>query len=475
MKFRNTHSIRRIFLLSEILMLLLPVLITAVFHYSILARSVWKARRSIEALDSHIIEDIQRERNNSTAGDALDGQFDETFLRIVERIAVPDLEGTKIILYTPELDVLYPNNTQLSSIASLTVHCTEMILNGWTSDKFAYLSVPKEKYILRLTEVPFHGAGSIKYIILYCKLSDDVRWTSFMTVSVLTVSAVIVLLAYLFLSRSIKRTEELSEHLIGEIRRIGGGDYTGIEGTYPIRELDDIRMAVNRLSDMLQHSKKQRVRFLQSISHDMRTHLMTITSYAQGLETGIAAPAEAGSHIMREGERLTEIVDNDLTFSTLEDPLLHVTLTSVPVLELVQNSIDRFAFQGKQKAISIRLEGDGSEPFAAGDEILIEKILDNLLSNALRYAKNEIVISVYGRDDKVTLTVADDGAGLSETDLSHLFERYYKGKDGQHGIGLTIARTAAERMGGALTAENKAAGGALFTLTLPAAGLTKSF
>ncbi|MBQ7581771.1 MAG: ATP-binding protein, partial [Lachnospiraceae bacterium] len=125
-----------------------------------------------------------------------------------------------------------------------------------------------------------------------------------------------------------------------------------------------------------------------------------------------------------------------------------------------------------QKGILLRLENSESEPVAAGHEALVEKILDNLLSNAIRYANHEIVISAESRAGKVILSVADDGIGLSETDMAHVFDRYYKGRGGQHGIGLTIARTAAERMGGSLTAENRPQGGALFTLTLPAAGST---
>ncbi|MBQ1333060.1 MAG: HAMP domain-containing histidine kinase, partial [Lachnospiraceae bacterium] len=220
----------------------------------------------------------------------------------------------------------------------------------------------------------------------------------------------------------------------------------------------------------LQHSKEQRVSFLQNVSHDMRAHLMSVTSYAQALEAGIADPPEAGRRIIKEGDALKDIIDNDLTFSKLEDPLLPVTLSPVPVLELLQNSIDRFTAMGTRKGIIIRFESSRPELAADGNEALVEKILDNLLSNAIRYANHEIVISAESRANKVILSVADDGIGLSETDLAHVFDRYYKGRGGQHGIGLTIAHTAAERMGGSLTAENRPQGGALFTLTLSAAG-----
>ena len=471
MKPQKTYTLRRIFLFPGILLLLFPVFITVFFHFSVLSYSVRKAERSIDRLDSQIREDIQRAREKNVSGGSLDHEFDETFLRIVDRITVSDLQAAQIILFTPELDLLYPRKVSLQTpLAQLISYCSEEIRIGRSPDRFTHLTVPGERYVIRMTTTPYHGHGSVRFIILYVTLGNEVRWNNYLTISVLVASAIFALLGYLFLERTVKHAADMSERLVTEIRRISGGDYTGIQGVYSIREMDDIRTAVNRLSDILQHSKEQRVSFLQNVSHDMRAHLMSVASYAQALEAGIAEPPEAGRQIIKEAEALKDIIDNDLTFSKLEDSLLPVTLSPVPVLDLVQNSIDRFTAMGMQKGILLRLENSESEPVAAGDEALVEKILDNLLSNAIRYANHEIVISAESRADKVILSVADDGIGLSETDMAHVFDRYYKGRGGQHGIGLTIAHTAAERMGGSLTAENRPQGGALFTLTLSAAG-----
>ena len=473
MKPQKAYTFRRIFFLLGSLVLLFPVLITVFFHFSVLAYSVRKAERSIDQLDSQIREDIQRAREKTVSGGSLDHEFDETILRIVDNITVSDLQAAQIILFTPELDCLYPKGVGAATpLAQLISYCSEEIRSGQIPDGFKNLAVRGERYVFHTIDVPYHGHGSIRFIIFYVTLGNEVRWNNHLTISVLVASAIFALLGYLLLERTVKRAADMSESLVTEIRRIGGGDYTGIEGNYSIREMDDIRTAVNRLSDILQHSKEQRVSFLQNISHDMRAHLMSVTSYAQALEAGIAEPPEAGRQIIKEGEALKDIIDNDLTFSKLEDPLLPVTLSPVPVLDLVQNSIDRFTAMGMQKGILLRLENSESEPVAAGHEALVEKILDNLLSNAIRYANHEIVISAESRAGKVILSVADDGIGLSETDMAHVFDRYYKGRGGQHGIGLTIAHTAAERMGGSLTAENRPQGGALFTLTLPAAGST---
>lgn len=106
---------------------------------------------------------------------------------------------------------------------------------------------------------------------------------------------------------------------------------------------------------------------------------------------------------------------------------------------------------------------------ACGEEELLGKVLENLLTNAIRYARTAVTVSVRVQADRVAISVSDDGGGIDGQDLPHLFERCYKGRGGHFGIGLAIAHTAAEQMQGQLTAANRQEGGAVFTLTLPAA------
>lgn len=102
-----------------------------------------------------------------------------------------------------------------------------------------------------------------------------------------------------------------------------------------------------------------------------------------------------------------------------------------------------------------------------GDEELLGNVLDNLVSNALRYAKTAVTVAVAAEGGCVQISVLDDGAGIAGEDLPHLFERCYKGPGGNFGLGLSIAQTAAKTMGGTLTAANRSEEGAAFTLTLP--------
>jgi signal transduction histidine kinase len=91
----------------------------------------------------------------------------------------------------------------------------------------------------------------------------------------------------------------------------------------------------------------------------------------------------------------------------------------------------------------------------------------NLFSNAVRYAKSEIVVEARVENDNVNITVKDDGPGINEKDLAQVFERFYKAEKGNTGLGLTITKAIIEKHRGIITATNRPEGGAVFEVVLP--------
>lgn len=116
--------------------------------------------------------------------------------------------------------------------------------------------------------------------------------------------------------------------------------------------------------------------------------------------------------------------------------------------------------------LRLELQADGSELPVLANRKLLDSVMDNLLSNAVRYAKSRILITLEEVGDRIAIRVADDGDGIAEEDLPHIFELYYMGPGGHTGLGLPVARSAAERMGGALEYVQTPGTGAAFRLTL---------
>ena len=94
-----------------------------------------------------------------------------------------------------------------------------------------------------------------------------------------------------------------------------------------------------------------------------------------------------------------------------------------------------------------------------------EKIFGNIISNAIRYAKSEINISCHKTEDTVTVRICDNGPGIPEKDLPHIFERFYKGEGGRYGIGLAIVKEAVAVYQGSVVATNDS--GAVLTVEIP--------
>ena len=100
------------------------------------------------------------------------------------------------------------------------------------------------------------------------------------------------------------------------------------------------------------------------------------------------------------------------------------------------------------------------------DQTLLERAFMNVLSNCIRFAKTGVEVKFERCGDKVRISVEDDGPGIYSEDLAHLFERFYKGKNGNHGLGLAIAKSSLEYMGGEIEAFSSSEG-ALFEMILP--------
>ena len=287
---------------------------------------------------------------------------------------------------------------------------------------------------------------------------------------VLGISGLFVLVAIVVLWVAARSVSRPLNWLCREAEKIGTGDFSEIAPTFSLRELEQLRESMNEMARQLQRSAQVQKDFFQNVSHELRNPLMSISGYAQGIEQGVfPAPKEAAHTILEESVRLTELVNSLLTLSRMESGQNPPVLVPVPLGDVIGDCLDRFHGLALQKDVALSASSVDESVSVLGDEELLGKVLDNLVSNAVRYAKSTVTVAVSAEESYVQISVLDDGAGIAENDLPHLFERCYKGKGGNFGLGLSIALTAARAMGGDLTAANRPEGGAVFTLTLPRA------
>ena len=271
-----------------------------------------------------------------------------------------------------------------------------------------------------------------------------------------------------------KPIKDLSDHM--EV--IGDGNFSPVADTDSSAEMQTLTMSINEMLARLQAYHDAHTRSIQNLSHDLKTPLMSIGGYAEGIKYGVFDNVDdAADVIIKESKRLTQVVEKMLILSELD--ALHQPIDMVPLelTEFLNNEVERIEGYAMQENVKIKKCYECTEQTVLADNQLLSTIIQNLLSNAIRYAKKIIYVKVYEDENSVNVSIADDGNGLSKEDLEYLFVRYYVGKTGHSGLGLSAAKSAAEYMGCSIKGANASdlpqehpcycQDGAVFTLTLP--------
>ena len=251
--------------------------------------------------------------------------------------------------------------------------------------------------------------------------------------------------------------------------------------------VDQVGIAIERTklaadmeqSRLLAETESLRAALLSSVSHDLRTPLVSIIGAATSLveadralgETGRKAMAET---IRDEGERLNRYVQNLLDMTRLGYGALKVSREPVDLREVVGRALRRL--ERDLAAHRVVRDLSASLPDVPGDPVLLEQVVANILDNAAKYAPHgsEIKVTVAETDDNLVLSISDEGPGIPTADRAHVFDMFFRvragdGQPGGTGLGLAIAKGIVDAHGGDIRAEvAKADGrGTRIVVTLP--------
>lgn len=461
---RTQKIFSRLLIPTMVALLLLPPLSCLIFHQAAKRYAYNEAVQELQTLQERIVPIME----HSFSGEGEDDPI-KTFLGKAGPLASQMGGNARLLILAGQMQVIYPRDEQLrQAVTPLAEEFAKYIQNGGVPENGAstFAASNGETYLVSIYEAPTQSQR-LRYIITYCPASRIGGWITEAAALVLAIASVFVVLVFAVLWTAARSITQPLHRLCREAERIGGGSFAEIEPTFSLRELEDLRLAMNRMSDQLMRSDQSQKNFFQNVSHELRNPLMSISGYAQGIEQGVFQPPKNAAHtILMESLRLTEVVNSLLTLSRLESGQQNTDLGPVRVVEVLEDCLDRLNGLAVQQGISLTLVPFEKSIMVYGEEELLGKILENLLTNAIRYAKTTVTIAVKAEKRQVAISVSDDGEGIDEKDLPHLFERCYKGRGGNFGIGLAIAHSAAEKMEGRLTAANRQKDGAIFTLTL---------
>ncbi|WP_010268131.1 sensor histidine kinase [Paenibacillus senegalensis] len=268
-------------------------------------------------------------------------------------------------------------------------------------------------------------------------------------------------------------------------RQLASGNWEVRLPVSRISEVADVRDGFEVMVQGLQQSHQKQAaleeerRFvIAALAHDLRTPLFALRGYLEGLEQGIAqSPEKMAKYIAvckEKSTQLDRLVEELFTFTKVEYLEAELALTKVDLNRILKQSIDSLRPLAKQKNISISHHFT-NDCILAGNSLLLERAMNNLLDNAVRYTPNDgdIVVECCADNHKVKFNIRDTGPGFSAEELQRVFEPLYRGESsrnrstGGSGLGLTISQRIVRRHGGELTATSHPEGGALLEGWIP--------
>lgn len=313
-----------------------------------------------------------------------------------------------------------------------------------------------------------------------------------------------LLLTFLLARRLARRLAQPLSAMGQALERIQNGDYDQPLLERDNDELGDLARHINNLASTLDRSGREQRQaiaeliqareeseqanraksdFLAMMSHELRTPMNGVLGMLQLLETTSLndEQAEYAALATESTEHLLKVINDILDFSRIERGALELEAIPFDLPELLRSSVQAFQHSAQQRGLELRLESppELERLEVSGDPTRIRQILVNLIGNALKFTEEGgISVETHWQplDEQVlwfTCTVRDTGIGIDAEHLERMFDAFRQAdtsisrRYGGTGLGLPIARTLAERMGGTLQAESQVGSGSVFTLEIP--------
>lgn len=240
-------------------------------------------------------------------------------------------------------------------------------------------------------------------------------------------------------------------------------------------EMGELADAFNSMADSLEQVEKNRRDFISNVSHEIRSPITSIKGFVGGILDGVV-PKEKENYYLsltyEETQRLTRLVNDLLDLSAIEAGQFRLRIEELDINEIIRIAVIKFETKIKSRRLDVDVCLQDDSLFVAGDKDRIIQVVTNLLDNSIKYVNDggNIRVSTRTKGQKAFISVYNDGPGLKEEDLKHIWDRFYKGDKSRTsktstGLGLSIVRSILTQLGEDIWVENKE-NGVEFTFTL---------
>ncbi len=230
------------------------------------------------------------------------------------------------------------------------------------------------------------------------------------------------------------------------------------------------------MADSLEEVDRNRQRFISNVSHELRSPITSIKGFIGGILDGVI-PKEKENYYLAitndEIQRLTRLVNDLLDLAAIESGQLSLYMSVVDINEIIRLCVIKFGIQIDAKRVNVDVFFEGNCLYVHADRDRIIQVITNLIDNSIKYVSEDgkIKIATKTKGNKAYISVFNDGPAISEEDLKHIWDRFYKADKSRTsksstGLGLSIVRSILTQHGEDIWVENKNGDGVTFTFTL---------
>ncbi len=259
-------------------------------------------------------------------------------------------------------------------------------------------------------------------------------------------------------------------------RMISGGN---LEERVPLKgrgdEIDQLALTFNQMLDRIQALLTEIKEMTDHLAHDLRSPLTRIRGHAEVSLTTARSLSEyenMAANTIEECDRLLDMINTMLLISKTESGVDTFSVEETNLTAVVREACELFSPTAEDKAVTLRCDVP-DRSLLAGDTRMIQRMLSNLLDNAIKYTPSggSVTVSLKEKGEHLLISVTDTGVGISPSDLPRIFERFYRSDQSRSqvgiGLGLSLARAIARAHGGDLTTTSLPNQGSVFKVTLP--------